>query len=447
MEPPEIQYARSGDVAIAYQVVGEGPIDLVYVPLNLSIAVSWEQPLVASFFQRLASFSRLILFDKRGTGLSDRPRTLPTLEAQMDDVRAVLDTVGVEQAALFGGAHGGQMCALFAATYPERSSALILYNVLTRFTGGEDERRALLRTVRNDWGTREWVERLARTVYPSHCDDPGFVRWLANATRISATPAAAVEFFRTFVEGDITDVLPAIRVPTLVLYRRDLAPGTVPGPALGADVGKEAHLIADAVPDARIVAVPGRDGAPYEGDEIPEEVERFLRAPTTPTVSDRVLATVLFTDIVGSTARAAELGDQRWRDVLTKHRQLVRRELARFRGEEVDTAGDGFFATFDGPARAIECARSIVAASAEDGLQLRAGLHTGECELAEGKVTGLAVHIGARVVGNAGPGEILVSGTVKDLVAGSEIRFDDRGAHQLKGVPGEWHLFAVAASA
>ena len=434
-----MQYARSGELSIAYQVVGEGPIDLVYVPLNLSIAICWEQPLVASFFKRLASFSRLILLDKRGTGMSDRPRTLPTLEAQMDDVRAVLDAVGVEQAALFGGLHGVQMCALFAATYPERSSALILYNALTRYPGGEDERRAFLRRVRNSWGTREWVELVARTNYPSYCDDPSFVRWLTKAVRVGLTPASAVEFLRTVTEADITDVLPAIRVPTLVLYRRDVAAEAF----LGADVREEAQLIADAVPDARVVAVPGRDNAPYVGDEVPEEVERFLRAPAAPTLPDRVLATVLFTDIVGSTERASALGDSAWRELLASHRSQVRRELGRFRGVELDTAGDGFFASFDGPARAIACAQAIVDSSSEQGIDIRAGLHTGECEREGEKLAGIAVHTGARIAALARPGEILVSRTVKDLVAGSEIKFDDRGDHELKGITGEWRLYAV----
>jgi class 3 adenylate cyclase/pimeloyl-ACP methyl ester carboxylesterase len=440
---PDIQYARAGDVAIAYQVVGDGPVDLVYVPLNLSVAVCWEFPAVASFFERLASFSRLILFDKRGTGISDRPMVWPTLEAQMDDVRAVLDAVGSEQAALFGAVQGAQVCALFAATYPERCSRLILYNALARWTGSQDERRAFLRRVRENWGTGETIETLSRANYPSLADDPAFQRWFAKAVRISASPGSQVAFSRTFLEGDITDVLPAIRVPTLVLYRRDLEPR--PPGLFSWDLESEARRIAAAIPDARVVPIPGRDFAPSIGSEIPDEVERFIRAQSAPVVPDRVLTTVLFTDIVGSTERAAELGDRRWRDLLTAHRLTVRRELARFRGEEVDTAGDGFLATFDGPARAIECARSIFAA--EDRLQLRAGLHTGECELADGKVSGLAVHIGARVVGNARPGEILVSGTVKDLVAGSELRFDDRGAHRLKGVPGEWQLYGLAPSA
>jgi class 3 adenylate cyclase len=445
VEPPEIQYARSGDVAIAYQVIGRGHTDLVFVAQNLSVAVLWDLPPVVSFHERLASFSRLILLDKRGTGISDRPRVLPTLETQMEDVRTVLDAVGSEQAALFGVGQGAQMCALFAATYPERCTALILYNAISRWPGSQDEAKGFLRRVRETWGTDEAIQVMSRNAFPSLADDSDFQRAFARGVRINASPGAAVDFLRTFVEGDITEVLPAIRVPTLVLYRRDLAPTLTEG--VRWDIEGAARQIAAAIPDARVVAIPGQDAAPYVGTEITEEVERFVRAPAAAPVSDRLLTTVLFTDIVGSTERAAELGDQRWRDLLTRHRQLVRGELSRFRGEEVDNAGDGFFATFDGPARAIQCARSIVTASAKDGLQLRAGLHTGECELAEGKVTGLAVHIGARVVDKAGPGEILVSGTVKDLVAGSELSFDDRGTHALKGVPGDWRLFAVARSA
>jgi class 3 adenylate cyclase len=446
VEPPEIRYTTSGGVAIAYQVVGDGPIDLVYVPQNLSVVVAWELPALASYFERLASFSRLILLDKRGTGISDRPRVPPTLETQMDDVRVVLDAVGSDQAALFGVTQGAQMCALFAATYPERCSALILYNALARWRGSEDEGRAFLRKSRDSYlyATEETARTHQRANNPSLADDEDYLRWFAKALRISLSPGSAVDFLRTWIEADLTDVLPAVHVPTLVLYRHDMEPP--PPEVFRWDLEGEARQIAAAVPDARLVPIPGRDLAPYVGTEIAEEVERFVRAPTAPVVPDRVLTTVLFTDIVSSTERAAELGDQRWRDLLTRHRQLVRDELARFRGEEVDTAGDGFFTTFDGPARAIECARSIVAASAGDGLELRAGLHTGECELADGKVTGLAVHIGARIVDNARPGEILVSGTVKDLVAGSEIRFDDRGEHELKGVPGEWRLFAVAAT-
>ena len=438
MEPP-IEYVRTGGVSIAYQVMGSGPVDLVYVPLNLSIAVGWEQPIVAQFYERLASFSRLILLDKRGTGISDRPRAPLTLEAQMDDVRAVLDAVGSEQAALLGGAQGAQMCALFAATYPERSSALILWNARARFPGTEDEKRSFLRMIYEQWGTEEWIDYLLEANYPSFVGDPDFRRWMAKGVRISASPGSALEFLRTFADADIGDVLPTIRAPTLVMYRRDIESKAL----FTRDLAREAERLTEVLPNAKLVSVPGRDMAPYVGDEVADEVERFLASPDAPVVPDRVLATVLFTDIVGSTQQAATLGDRRWRDLLTEHRKAVRRELTHFRGEEMDTAGDGFFATFDGPARAIACARAVVRAADEHGVVLRAGLHTGECEVADDKVAGLAVHIGARVVNEARPGEILVSHTVKDLVAGSGLEFEDRGNYQLKGVPGEWRLFVV----
>ena len=441
VESPEIQYARSGDIAIAYQVVGTGSLDLVYVPLNLSIAVGWEHELVRSFYERLAAFSRLILFDKRGTGISDRPRTPPTLEMQMDDVRAVLDAVGSEQAVLFGSDHGAQMCALFAATYPERTKALILYNGLVRVAGSRDEQQAFLRRIRTGWGSREWIENAAKTNHPSLADDPEFMRWFAKVVRISASPGAAVEFLRTVVEADVSEVLPVIRVPTLVLYRRDVDRDA---PSLVVSLEQEAERIADLIPDARLIAIPGCEPSAYFGAEVTDEVERFLSNPAAQAVPDTVLATVLFTDIVGSTQRAADLGDRRWSQVLSEHRQLVRRELARFRGHETDTAGDGFLATFDGPARAIECARAIRTEATQQGLQLRCGIHTGECELVGGKVAGLAVHIGARIASEAVAGEIIVSRTVKDLVAGSELQFDDRGTYELKGVPGKWQLFVVS---
>jgi len=426
MEPPDVQYARSGDVSIAYQVIGEGPVDVVFVPFFGNIRWAWEQPLFAHFFGRLASFSRLILLDKRGTGLSDRPRVL-TLETQMDDIRAVLDAVGSERAALLGAVQGSQLCALFAATYPERTRALVLFNphaspvdIPPAPRSGDEARER--------WGTRELAEDFARAVYPSLAGDPGFLRWHADYLRFAASPGAAAEFFRMLRDTDISDVLPTIRRPTLVIYRPDR---------------RDAALrAAELIPGAQAVQIPG-DGGAWVGDEVPAEVERFLSGKEDPLVPDSVLTTILFTDIVGSTERAAELGDREWRDLLAQHHAIVRRQLARFRGQELDTAGDGFFATFDGPARAIRCAEAIIADVAELGLDLRAGLHTGECELHDGKLAGIAVSIGARVAGKAGAGQVVVSGTVRDLVAGSGIEFEDLGATPLKGVPGDWQLFRV----
>ncbi|HET9323322.1 MAG TPA: adenylate/guanylate cyclase domain-containing protein [Gaiellaceae bacterium] len=445
MEIADVRYTRSGDLSIAYQVLGHGPVDLVFVPFFLSTVFARYVPLVADFFDRLAVFSRLILFDKRGTGASDRPRTPPTLESQMDDVRAVLDAVGSERAALFGAGHGGQMCALFAATYPDRTSALILYNTWARLPGTPEEHLELVRTTRERFGLRETIEQTLRNEYASVGVDESFLYWSAMAVRASGSPSAAANFTRTLIEADITDVLPAIRVPTLVLYPR-LAVEPAPDDAQRiAFVGieDESRRLAAAIPDARTIGIAGQDRSPFVGTEVTDEVERFLSAPRERAVPDRVLATVLFTDIVGSTERAVALGDRRWRELLAAHRADVRRELRRFAGEELDTAGDGFFASFDGPARGLNCAQAIVASAAEHGLEVRAGLHAGECDREGGKLTGIAVHIGARIAALAQPGEVLVSRTVKDLVAGSGIEFDDRGEQELKGVPGDWRLYAV----
>ena len=443
MEAPEVRYTSSSDVAIAYYVVGEGPPDLVFVPFTVSTVFAWHLAVFRDFCLRLSSFSRLILFDKRGIGASDRPRTAPTLESQMEDVRAVLDAVGSEQTALFGSGHGGQMCALFAATYPERTTALVLYGTRHRAPGTADEHRAHLRRTRSEWGLQETIARTNYGGYPSVADDEEFRRLMPTVVRASASPSSAVEFLRTYLETDISEVLPTIRVPTLVVYRPDVevAP-RAPWLLLGAE--EEAHMLADTIPDARVAAVPGPDASPFVGSEVTTEVERFLASPQAEPVPDRVLATVLFTDIVGSTERAAEIGDRRWRELLSAHRSAVRRELALYRGHEIDTAGDGFFASFDGPARAIFCARRIMEVAVDQGIQLRTGLHTGECERDGEKLTGLAVHIGARIAGFARPDEVLVSRTVKDLVAGSGIEFEDRGERELKGVPGEWQLYAVS---
>ena len=443
VEAPDVRYTSSGDVAIAYYVVGDGPQDLVFVPFTISMVFAWHLPVFRDFCLRLSSFSRLILFDKRGIGASDRPRTPPTLESQMEDMHTVLDAVGSEQAALFGSGHGGQMCALFAATYPERATALILYGTRTRAPGTSEEHRRSLRRTRATWGLDEEIARGNYGGYPSVSDDPEFRRWMPTVIRASASPNGAVEFIRTYLATDISEVLPTIRVPTLVLYRPDRTPTDRPEMVAFEFAEEAARGLADAIPDARAVPVPGIDASPFVGAELTAEVERFLASPHEAAVPDRVLATVLFTDIVGATERAAEIGDRRWRELLAAHRNAVRRELALYRGHEIDTAGDGFFASFDGPARAIACARRIVDVAAAEGIRVRTGLHTGECERDGDKLTGLAVHIGARVAALAQPGEVLVSGTVRDLVAGSGIEFDDRGEHSLKGVPGEWLLYAA----
>jgi pimeloyl-ACP methyl ester carboxylesterase len=439
---PETRYAKSGEVNIAYQVVGGGSRDLIVVPGWLSnIEVFWEEPAVARFLHRLASFSRLILFDKRGTGLSDRLGDLPNLETRMDDVRAVMDAIGSERAALCGYSEGGVMCALFAATYPTRTSALTMIGSYARLQPTPDHpwarplqaQEQWLDTIQRDWGGPVGLDLRA----PSVAHDEHVRHWWARFLRMSASPAAAVALTRMNYEIDIRHVLPAIRVPTLILH--SAGDRTI-------DV-QASRYMAQRIPGAKYVELPGVDHLPWaaDADAILDEIEEFLTGVRHGPEPDRILATVLFSDIVGSTDRAAALGDRRWRDLLESYYGVVRRELGRFRGLEVDTAGDGVLATFDGPARAIRCGRSIIEAVRSVGIDVRAGLHTGECELMGGKVGGIAVHTCARVAALARAGEVLVSHTVKDLVAGSGIQFESRGTHTLKGVPGEWPLFAVVS--
>jgi class 3 adenylate cyclase/pimeloyl-ACP methyl ester carboxylesterase len=430
----DIRYARSGGVSIAYQVVGDGDTDLVYVPDYVSnLVYGWESHHWRPFYERLAQTFRLILFDKRGTGLSDLGGHFPALETRMDDVRAVLDAAESESAVLFGSHDGCSMAALYAATYPERTRALVLFHPVAHDPEGHtDAAREDLAQVRDFWGTQEFSDEILRDGAPSLYDDPRERESFANWLRVGASPSVAYALNRAWFETDLREILPVVRVPTLVLYRRSLAE------PLALDV-------AERIPGARALRVSGEDyGEVYLSPEIPEEIERFVAGEEVPVVPDTVLATILFTDIVASSARAAELGDRAWRELLERHHALVRRELTRYRGEEKDTAGDGFFATFDGPARAIRCASAIVEGVHDLGLEVRAGVHTGECEVHEGKVAGLAVVIGARVAAQADGGEVLVSQTVKDLVAGAGVEFDERGEHELKGVPGAWRLYAVA---
>jgi class 3 adenylate cyclase len=438
VEIPDVQYARSGDVAIAYQVMGSGPFDLVLISGFVShLDLDLDEPRMAHFLRRLASFSRLIRFDKRGTGLSDRPGGLPDLETRMDDVRAVMDAVGSERAALLGYSEGGPMSCLFAATYPERTSALVIYASYAKRQDPDDdypwastsaERRAYADEIERNWG----VDADLGSMAPSA--DAALRRWWARRARAAASPAAARDLILMNSSIDIRAVLPTIRIPTLVLHRSDDRDSRV----------EEGRYLAEHIPGARFVELTGQDHFPsLDADEILDEVEEFLTGTRPAREPDRVLATVLFTDIVGSSQKAAEVGDGAWRRLLAAHHTLVRRELDRHQGREVDTAGDGFLATFDGPARAVRCARAIQDAVGDLGLELRAGLHTGEVERADGKVAGIAVHTGARVAALAEPGEVLVSSTVKDLVAGSGLEFEDRGVHELKGV-GEWRLYAVS---
>jgi pimeloyl-ACP methyl ester carboxylesterase/class 3 adenylate cyclase len=438
---PQTRYAKSGGVNIAYQVVGDGPIDLVLVPGWLSnIDVFWEEPRLARLLTRLASFSRLILFDKRGTGLSDRVSDMPSLEVRMDDVRAVMDAVGSQRAALFGYSEGGAMCILFAATYPDRASALIMAGSFARRTLAPDypwgpaaeQQRAFIDQMEADWGGSVGIEDRS----PSLAHDERYRQWWARWLRSSASPAAAANLMRMNMEIDVRHVLPAVRVPTLLLHSID---------DRLIEVGASRYMAAQ-IPGAKLVELRGIDHIPWgcDSDQIVDEIEEFITGARPGAEPDRVLATVLFTDIVGATERASQVGDRSWHDLLDSHHTLVRRELGNFRGREIDTAGDGFLATFDGPARAVRCACAISKAVRALGLEIRAGLHTGECELMGEKLGGIAVHTGARVAAAAQAGEVLVSSTVKDLVAGSGLAFLDRGVQGLKGIPGEWRLFAVA---
>ena len=441
---PKTRYARSGDVNIAYQTAGKGPIDLVYVPGWVSnIETAWEDPHVSRFLERLASFSRLILFDKRGTGLSDRVSTseLPTLEQRMDDVRVVMDAADSQRAALFGASEGGVMCALFGATYPERTAALVLYGSYAKGTATSDYPHGLAEQEVID----EFIQALTQlwddaggllSIWaPSASDDPVAEAAFGRYLRTGASPSAVVALTRMNAAVDIRHVLPVIAVPTLVIHRTEDMIVTVEA---GRDLAAKIH-------GAKYVELPGEDHLWFHGDAdaILGEVEEFLTGTRAAEIVDRILATVMFTDIVDSTRKAAALGDRRWRDLLGRHDTLMRRELERHRGRAVKTLGDGFLATFDGPARAIRCACSARDALRGLGVEVRAGLHTGECELIGDDLGGIAVNIGARVGSVAGPGEVLVSRTVTDLVAGSGIEFTDRGVHSLKGVPGEWQLYAV----
>ena len=453
---PTTKYARSGDVYIAYQVFGDGPFDVVVTPAALSnIEYGWELESWRDFHSALGTFARVILFDKRGTGVSDPVSGTPSLEERMDDVRAVMDAAGSERAAILGQSEGVAMAALFAATYPERTAALVLYLPLIRarwapdFPWGRRDEHALFEGV--DYASDKHVEASIEAAIPSRKGDREFARWDSSYLKLSASPTTYVALGRMNDEIDVRAALPTIRAATLVLYRARPNEGTKVYAGVLPSMSRDANrYVAERIPGARFAELPPGDEILWGGDfgAYVDAVRDFLTDAWTSGAwdhaePDRVLATILFTDIVGSTAHASEVGDARWRDLLHSHHSLVRRQLVRFRGRELDTAGDGFFASFDGPARAIRCACAIIEQVRELGLEVRAGLHTGECELIDGKVAGVAVHIGARVAASAEPGEVRVSSTVKDLVAGSGLEFESCGAQDLKGIPGEWQLFAV----
>ena len=433
---PEIQYAKCGGVHIAYAVFGEGAIDLVYVPGFISHVENWwDDPGYARMFERFASFARVILFDKRGTGLSDRFSGAPTMEDRMEDVHAVMDAVGVERAAILGVSEGGSLAVLFAATYPERCRALALYGAFARFQSwfpDDEALQAFYDYVDNDWGSAASLGKFA----PSRQGDPAFQKWWGRFERLGGSPSAVKAIMKLNSEIDISSILPSIHIPTLVLHR-------TADPAIDVEGGRE---LARTIPGARLVELPGVDHVPSVGDmeSIAGALEEFLTGEKPIANTDRVLATVLFTDIVDSTARALSLGDHHWKDLLSAHDNAVRSELSRYRGTEIRWLGDGFLATFDGPARAIRCAQAIIESASSLDLEIRAGLHTGEIELIGDEIHGIAVHIASRVMSLAGPRETLVTRTVKDLVAGSGIIFEESGVHTLKGLPEAWALYRAA---
>ena len=437
----DIQFARSGDVSVAYHVVGDGPLDIVYVQGAWShLEVNWELPAFRRFCEQLGEFARVILFDKSGMGMSDRVPGATPLDVRMDDIRAVMDAAGSESAAIMGSSEGGPLAMLFAAAHPERTTALILEGAEVRERrdeewpwgeSTEEDFEASMATIDDRWGKPgRVIEHLA----PSQPSTPWLVDWMARLQRNANTPGGAEAFMRMAFEIDVRDIVSSIRVPTIVLHSEGDRICHV----------ENGRYLAREIPGARYVELPGEDHLLwFRPDQAITEIREFLTGHRVALTPDRVLTTVLFTDIVGSTDRAADIGDGSWRQLLEAHNTTVRDQLARFRGVEVNTAGDGFLATFDGPARAIHCARAIGHGVREHGLEIRAGVHTGEVERLGDEVAGIAVHIGARVSGLAGAGEVLVSGTVRDLVAGSGLEFEDRGSHELKGVPGEWHVFAA----
>jgi class 3 adenylate cyclase len=444
---PETRYARTADgVHVAYQVVGEGRDDLVWPgPFYWNCEYIWQMPQVERFLLSLGSFSRFVMFDPRGSGLSDRvsERDLPTLEHRVGDALAVLDAVGSERAAFFCFDDSGPVGALFAAMHPQRISALVLYGSYACGSRGpgypwgesDDWWEGWIEGLEARWGDPAFSEDFYKVLAPSVEPGEGVGRTLATYFRLTASPGHAVAMAKMERGTDVRDVLPSVHTPTLVLHRS----GDLVNP-----VG-EGRYLAEHIAGARFVELEGPDHLPWIGDSetLIQEIEKFLGLERPPAEIDRVLTTVLFTDVVGSTETAAEIGDRGWKELLEAHNSAVRRELGRFRGREVDTAGDGFLATFDGPARAVLCAKAVFHSVRELGLEIRAGVHTGECELIGGKVGGISVHIGARVASFAGPGEIFVSSTVKDLVVGSGLVFEDTGEHELKGVPDRWRLYRV----
>lgn len=444
MQRPRTKYVKSGAVSVAYQVFGEGKVDLVYVPGWISdVEAAWDEPHLANFLRRLGSFCRVVMFDKRGTGLSDRDVGYPTLEQRMDDVRAVMDAAGAERAVIFGSSEGGCMSCLFAATYPERTLALVLFGVFAKRSWSPDypwaptaeERGQWIALIEQHWGESTDIAQLA----PSRANDPAFAEWFASMSRRAASPGSAVMLARTNTDIDVRAVLPTIRVPTLVMHRRGDRDVKV----------EEAQYIADQIPNAKLCVLEGEDHMIWCGDtdKVLAETQEFITGSRPAPAIDRVLATMLVTDIVDSTRHARTMGDAAWTELLQRHNAMIRAEIARFRGSEVNTAGDSFMIAFDGPARAVRCALAIHAAVAKLGLGVRAGLHTGECIVSGGVHSGIALHVAARIAAMAGSGETLASRTVKDLSTGSGLVFQSRGVFELKGLEDSWEICSASEQA
>jgi pimeloyl-ACP methyl ester carboxylesterase len=431
MAMPVTRYAKSGNVHIAYQVFGSGPNDLVFVPGFIShIENYWDNADLSRWLLRLAAFARVIMFDKRGTGLSDPVAQVPTLELRMDDVRAVMDAAGSESATLLGVSEGGALAALFAATYPQRCQRLVIYGTFARFPITAEVLKPLFKYIDRAWGNGLSLSAFA----PSRLTDPSMLQWWGRFERLGASPAAVTAVLQMAAETDVSDIVSSIKMPTLVIHCKE-------DTMIPIECGR---FLAQNIPDARLIELPGQDHLFFIHEQIGDCIEEFITGSVSAADSDRVLATVLFTDIVGSTTRAEQIGDQRWRDLLAAHHTSVRRELARYRGSEVKSTGDGFLATFDGPARAVRCACAIAEAVKPLEIQVRCGLHTGEIEITDNDIQGIAVHIASRVSALASADEILVSRTVKDLVAGSGLRFEERGRHALKGVLEPMELYAAS---
>ena len=441
---PKTKYARSGDVRIAYQITGNGSFDVVWAPGTMShLDLDWEIPQRALFFERFGQFCRLVRFDKRGTGLSDRPVKMATLEERTDDIRAVMDDVGIERANIFGVSEGGSMACLFAATYPQRVNSLLVWGAQARWIASPDhpwgqtqeQHDQMIAMIDNDWPSFEYITGPGAGVGKDA--DPAFIESISRYMRAAANPSAVRAYEQMNGQIDTRPILPSIQAPTLVINRTG-------DPCANVEAARD---MASRIPGAKFKEYPGDSHSMMLDDmeTVLSDIQEFITGERPIDSSDRVLATVLFLDIASSTERAAELGDTPWRNLLNSYYAIVRKELARFRGKETNTTGDAFLATFDGPARAVRCALAIALAVRQLGIEVRAGVHTGECELMGDNVGGIAVHTDARIMAKSEPGRVLVSGTVKDLVSGSRINFQDCGVHQLKGIPGEWRLFSTCS--